>query len=138
MMMHVQKQSGLTLIEVLVALAIIALGMTAAIKAVSTDIRGVQHLQDKTMALWVGEQILNEARLGILKLSAGSSLRQETRLLGRNWYWVLSQHTTPNPRINSIKVGVYVDEKAVEEEVPLLELTSYIYLVPINDEKVKP
>jgi prepilin-type N-terminal cleavage/methylation domain-containing protein len=53
-------QSGLTLIEVLVALAIISIALTAIIKATSENIRGTAYLQDKTIAMYVARQILNE------------------------------------------------------------------------------
>lgn len=122
-----RKQSGLTLIEVLVALAIIAIAMTAAIKAISVDIRGISHLQEKTMALWVGEQVINEARVGALTLPSHESLHEETLLLGRTWYWVLSQAATPNPRIKEVTVRVYATQEDAEQgESHLITLTSYL------------
>ena len=61
-------QAGLTLIEVLIALAIVSIAMTAIIKATSQNIRSTQYLEHKTLAAWVGEEVLNKARVELLRL----------------------------------------------------------------------
>jgi general secretion pathway protein I len=122
-----QHERGLTLIEVLIALAIVAIAMTAAIKAVSTSISGIAHLQEKTMAMWVGEQAINEARAGVIKMPSHEVLRQETKLLNRNWHWVLSQKLTPNPRIRKISVKVFANSEDEDQDNYIVELTSFLY-----------
>lgn len=122
-----RRQRGLTLIEVLIALAIVAIAMTAAIKAVSTNISGIAHLQEKTMAMWVAEQAINETRVGVIQLPAHELLRQETRLLNRSWHWVLSQKQTPNPRIRKISVKVFANSTDEDQDNYIVELTSFLY-----------
>ena len=99
--------SGLTLIEVLIALAVVAIAFTAIIKATSQNIRSTAYLQDKTIATWVGLQIVNEARVGLLKLpEAPGKLEQETTMLGQGWSWQAYQLPTPNKRIREVQVDV--------------------------------
>lgn len=121
-----KRQLGLTLIEVLIALAILGIAMTAVIKATSQNIRSTSYLQNKTIAMWVGQEVLNEARVGIEKLPNGSdSLKQSRMMLGKEWYFSGSQEETPNQHIKKIKVNVFADEN--EESTPLIRLESYVY-----------
>jgi general secretion pathway protein I len=120
------KTAGLTLIEVLIALAIISIAMTAVIQADSQIFRDTRYLQDKTIALWVGQQVLNEARVGIIKLPAApDKLSLTTTILNKEWHWQAEKEITPNKHIDKIMVQVY--ENADEEASPLANLESYLY-----------
>jgi len=128
---HCRKHTsliGLTLIEVLIALAIIAIAMTAVIKAVTQNIQGTNYLQEKTISLWVGELVLNEARVGIRVLPAKSEQEVHTmEMLGRNWYWRGGVEETPNKRIRKIAVDVFNHDPANDENMnPLVTLESYV------------
>lgn len=121
-----QKNSaGLTLIEVLIALAIIAIALTAVIKASSQSIRATTYLQEKTIAYWVGEQVLNETRAGVLSLNASEESRRMTTMLNRNWYWQAKIIPTPNLHIKKIEVKVYASKE--DNNDPLIFLESYVY-----------
>jgi general secretion pathway protein I len=123
-----KKQSGLTLIEVLIALAIVAIAMTAIIKATSQNIRGSTYLKDKTIAMWVGQQVLNEARIGLLQPGKDSAgLKATTKMLNTDWYWQLSQSETPNKRIKKIEVRVFTHESDDEDEAPTITMETYLY-----------
>lgn len=120
-------EQGLTLIEVLVALAIIAIAMTAAIKAASLSVQGIGHLQEKTLAAFVANQAINEARVGIIIIPPSAPLKQVTHVLNKDLYWELSQKETPNPHIKEINVKVFANPDEDEEVDPLFELSSFIY-----------
>lgn len=124
------KQRGLTLIEVLIALAIVSIAMTAVIKATSQNIRATNHLQNKTMAMWVAKLIINEARVEVLRFpSPQNKMEQSTHLLGRTWFWRAEKKETPNPRIKKIEVTVFASEKEREEVSPLASVESYVYQI---------
>lgn len=118
---------GLTLIEVMIALAIIAIALTAVIKAASQTIRGTDYLQKKTIALWVAEQALNEARVGILPISSSHTLKQKTKMFGADWHWQATQESTPNKRIKKLKIAVYERQEHEEGDAPLVSLEGYVY-----------
>jgi general secretion pathway protein I len=120
-----RKIAGLTLIEVLIALAIIAIALTAVIKATSQTIRGTTHLQTKTIAMWVGQNVLNEARLNLLPLST-TPTSQSTLMLNQTWYWQATKESTPNKRIKKISVRVYTHE-ADDDATPIIQLETYVY-----------
>jgi general secretion pathway protein I len=102
-----QRHSGFTLIEVLIALAILSIALTAIIKATAQNIRNTAYLQNKTLAAWVAEEVINETRVGLLKLPlAPDQLEQETHMLHQTWQWRAYLTPTANPHINEIHVSV--------------------------------
>lgn len=115
------KQKGFTLIEVLIALAIIAIALTAIIRATSQNIRQTIYLQNKTIASWVATNVMNEARAGLLELSEDEKLEKETVMLGQSWNWTAELKNTPNAKIKKITVDVFRGEQR------LIEVVSYVY-----------
>jgi len=103
-----KQQLGLTLIEVLIALAIVAIALTAIIKAATQNIRATDYLQQKIVANWVGLQVVNEARLGLLAVPAMTEgVQHTTVMLGQAWSWHARQLATPNKRIAKVVVDVW-------------------------------
>lgn len=124
-----QKQQGLTLIEVLIALAIISIALTAVIKAGAENIRFTARLQTKTIAIWIGQQVLNEARVGLLALPAGADQKEESvQVLGRDWHWRAQRKTTANKNIDKISVRVFEgEEQQQDQDSPVVTLDTFIY-----------
>jgi general secretion pathway protein I len=54
---------GFTLIEVLAALVIVALGMLGVITAVTQTARNGTYLREKTLAHWIAMNVITEQRL---------------------------------------------------------------------------
>jgi general secretion pathway protein I len=120
-----KKSAGFTLIEVLVALAILSIALTAIIKFTSQNIRDTIYIQNKVIASWVGTQIINEIRAGVLKLpDAPEKLKQETEMLGQQWPWQASFVASPNPHIKEI----HVDVLQKQGNGNLISLVSYVYV----------
>ena len=118
--MCANKIKGFTLIEVLIALAILSIALTSIIKYTSQNIRDTNYLQNKMIAMWVGTQIMNEARVGILTLPQ----HQVTKMLGQNWPWEANVVSTPNSHIKEIDVDVMQESN----QEKLIHLVSYVYL----------
>ena len=121
-----EKQEGLTLLEVLVALVILAVALTAIIKATTENIRATAYLQEKTLALWVGLNPLNQARLGLLDLPLAPEYRSvNEQILGRPWEWQGFIKNTRNARIHEVHIKVF----HLPDHRFISELTSYRYAV---------
>lgn len=119
-----KNKAGFTLIEVLVALAILGIALTAIIKSSTQNIKDTHYLQQKTIATWVGTYIINQTKAGLIKLPAGSDeLSEEIDMLGQEWLWKASLTATPNLRIQKMNIRIY--RKTDEEKV--IRLVSYLY-----------
>lgn len=122
------KIQGLTLIEVLVALAIIAISLTAVIKAASENIRATGYIQNKSIALWVGQEVMSEVQTGALKLDASRGEDSRTiTVLGQNFFWQAQEKSTGNPHIKVVHVRVYEHEPEDEDAAALADLDGYRY-----------
>src|SRR5712671_7317464 len=75
-----------TLIEVLVALAIVSIGMLVVIQAVSQTAENSAYLRDKTIAHWVAMNQLTAMRLSQTPPAKGSS-GGEVEMGGQRWHW---------------------------------------------------
>ncbi|MBA3661613.1 MAG: type II secretion system minor pseudopilin GspI [Gammaproteobacteria bacterium] len=124
-----KKNSGLTLIEVLIALAIISIAVTAIIKATTQNIRVTTHLQNKTVALWIAKSMTNEMRLNAKRLiGSQNKLSRPIYFLDHTWFVNAEKQETPNPHIDKIMVAVYLHDPEVDEEqLPLARIESYVY-----------
>jgi general secretion pathway protein I len=77
---------GFTLVEVLVALVIVAVGMSALLAAMSSAADGTAYLRDKQFAEWVGLNRIAEVRLQRQRPEVGKSTG-ESEFAGRRWSW---------------------------------------------------
>ena len=93
-------QRGFTLIEVLVALAIVAIGMAAVLEALTSSANTAVYLQEKTFAEWVALNRLATVRLSGTVPGTGTS-SDKTDYAGRSWEW--QQKVTQVPRIPDLR-----------------------------------
>lgn len=120
-----KRFDGLTLIEVLIALAIISIAMTAIIKATGDHIRSTTYLKRKTTAYWVAQQVLTEVSLGIIKVPEGGELSESSDMLGKTWTWRVNKEDTGNGHIE--KVTVTVSDTPLEDNANgIVRLMSYV------------
>ena len=80
------RHGGFTLLEVLVALAIVTIGMTAWLSALSSSADSASYLRDKTFAEWVALNRIEEVRLALQRPQKGKT-DGDTELAGRKWKW---------------------------------------------------
>lgn len=105
------KINGFTLIEVMVALAIIAIALASLIKASGSHTSSAGYLKTKTLAHYVA---MNEIADIQIKNSwpAVGEIKKSTEMAGREWYWTrtIAKLNEDNDYIRSIKFTVYLDE----------------------------
>jgi general secretion pathway protein I len=84
-----RRLSGFTLIEVLVALAIVAIGMAAVLQALSASSNTVLYLRDKMLAQWVGLNQVATVRLGLQpgQIPPVGNTTGDLDYAGRSWHW---------------------------------------------------
>ncbi len=100
------RHVGFSLIEVLVAVAILATGLIAASRAalVATNDQGV--LRDRTLARWVAHNMLAEVRLQPQQAVAGTQTTRQAQQAGVEFTAVTKVTSTPSPLFSRVEVTV--------------------------------
>jgi general secretion pathway protein I len=113
---------GFTLIEVIVALVVIALGMLGVIQAVSQTASNSGYLRDKTIAHWVAMNRLTEIRLQ-KSAPAVDKTSDEVEMAGRRWKWTMNVTQSPVETIRRIDISVRPAE--AKEGASLASVTGF-------------
>lgn len=116
-----ERSAGFTLLEVMVAVAVLGIAMAAGIKAGSQATANMRHLQDRTFAHWVGSNVLTELRARGFWREHGDDGTRE--MAGQAWYWTFRVEDTPNPDFRRVDVAVYREEGDAE---PVATVTGMI------------
>jgi general secretion pathway protein I len=96
---------GFTLLEVLVALAIVAVGLTAALRATGVGTEAAGEYRDHMLALWLAQNIVVERVARREWPTPGVSSREEE--FGSRRFLVRQEvKPTPNPRFRRLDVSV--------------------------------
>ncbi|MGH8728378.1 MAG: type II secretion system minor pseudopilin GspI, partial [Burkholderiales bacterium] len=113
---------GFTLLEVLVALAILAVALAAAVRATSIAIDSAAELKARLLAGWVAQNRLAEhiARRSFPSAGENEGSANQANLRFR-WREIVSE--TPNPAFRKIVIAVFSEG---EESRALAELTAYL------------
>jgi general secretion pathway protein I len=111
---------GFTLVEVMVALAIVAIALGAGMRAAGVLTDNAQRLNDVTAAQWCAENELTALRLARTFPGIGDAAFT-CEQLGRSYQGVLQTRATPNP--NFRRVDVQVSDDAGR---PLVTLTTVL------------
>ena len=100
------KNNGFTLIEVLLALAVIAIALTALLKATAQSVAHTQQIKDKSISHWVAMQAVAAVQLGLVSPGFNQPVSEVTKMLGQRWYWRAKLTSTPVPSMQQISITV--------------------------------
>jgi len=103
--MNRRGAAAFTLIEILVAVAIVATVLAAGMRAASTVVDNAQRLNDVTIAQWCADNQLTEMKLLHDFPSEGTS-SFSCRQLGQDLKGVLKVQATPNPSFRRVDATV--------------------------------
>ena len=117
---------GFTLVEVMVALAVVAVALPALLVTLSQQLDGLRYLEDRTHAQWVAANRLAELRL---VLGARGSLQSgrvsgTEELAGRSWDWWSEGEETAIPGF--FRYQIVVSDQEDGEASPIHTLDGYL------------
>jgi general secretion pathway protein I len=113
---------GFTLLEILIALAILAIALSSIIAVASNQSMNVSYLRDKTLAHWVAMNKITELRVTNEWPKTGTKKGDEEMGL-RKWYWEREISKTPDDRVRQVEIRVYLnknDENSVTRLISFL------------------
>ncbi|MEO0998653.1 MAG: type II secretion system minor pseudopilin GspI [Pseudomonadota bacterium] len=99
------RAGGFTLIEVMVALVIAALGLAAVITMSVGAIDNANVFRDRALALYVGLNVITELRLSDEFPDPGDT-EDEVELADRDWFWRAEISETESDALRRVEVSV--------------------------------
>ncbi len=102
------SERGFTLIEVVVALAIVAVGMLAVFKTIGDTVYNVDELRDRSFAEWIADNRITEMRVSG-EMPSVEETAGELDFAGRHWHWVSKVSQTQVKGLRRIDVSVRRD-----------------------------
>jgi general secretion pathway protein I len=111
---------GFTLLEVLVALALLALTFAAALGATARTASDTAYLRDKTLATWVASNELTRVSL-VGDWPAPGVRRGSSPMAGREWNWELRIVATADQDVHRLELTV-----GDAEGSPMVQLVGYL------------
>ncbi len=100
-----RASAGFTLVEVLVALVLVAVGVAALLGALNSAATSTGYLRDKAFAHWVATNRIVETRLATNAPPNGIT-RGEVEFAGQRWQWRQVVANTELPGLRRIDVSV--------------------------------
>jgi general secretion pathway protein I len=120
------RTRGFTLVEVMVALAIVAIVLPTLLMSLYQQVDDTAYLRDKTIAQMVAVNKLSEIRLIVAStrtLAAGKDNGLAT-MADRDWSWWVETKTTEVEKFFRIDISVAAQEN--DQSQPLYTLTAFI------------
>ena len=114
-------QAGFSLMEVLVALAVLAIAMGALVEAMGRSAFNQAHLENKTVAHWIAQNQLALLRVETKTPTAGGR-QGEQEMAGRTWVWNLQVNQSPDLDVMRAEVEV----RREDDETVYAHLTGYV------------
>src|ERR1700741_4270361 len=115
--------TGFTLIEVMVALVIVAFGMMAVHTMLNSYVAASAYVEQKTLASWIATNKLTELSISPTWPSLGDS-NEEIEFAGRQWRYEVDVSETPVPNLRRVDVSVRLGdhpERVVHKVSALIE-----------------
>ena len=116
-----RNEQGMTLIEVLVALLVVALALAAAIRSVNAGVVNTDYLKQRNIAHWVAMNHANELQLNLRAANAND--HYEAEMAGQVWH--VQSEIKPTADKNILRVEISV-KKDLDAESSLAIMTTYV------------
>jgi len=100
-----QRSQGFTLIEVMVALAIVAFGLIAVFGQLNQSATAAMRLRDRSFAHWVAMNRIVELRLGGGFPAAGTR-SDDVEMANQRWHYEVTISATEDDRLRRVDVTV--------------------------------
>lgn len=105
------KQQGMTLIEVMVALAVFGYAAVTLVTASSANLNSHSRIKQKTLAGWVAQNQLTEFLINHKPgKQAKTSKKGEAEMAGVTFYYKIKVEDSGNQWLNQVKVDVSTDK----------------------------
>ena len=105
----IKNHQGFTLIEVMVALTIIAISLGALLNTSGTQANSATYLKQKTLAHWVAVNELTQIRVARDFPDVGDK-KGSTKMANYEWYWIRTTKKTEDDNAREVSFTLYTDK----------------------------
>ena len=118
---NADRQAGFTLLEVLVALAVLAVALAALVKTGADHARNTTYLQERTLAHWAGQNLLTEFQTGMRVVAEGGRAGDVTMGPYRFGYRVEMRDYTatsifPLPAVKRVDIRLWLADQGEQAQ----------------------
>ena len=120
------RASGFTLLEVMIALAVLSIVSAALLKNAAQSVQQAAVIEERVYATWVAENELNARRFEIRSDATFPDVgtqRAGVSLAGRDWDVVVATDSTENENVRRVTVQVF---NASDNTEPVVELDGFV------------
>ena len=117
-----RRQRGFTLVEVLVALAVLAIALAALMRAMGQAVDITASLRDHDEALWVAQNRYAEHQMQ-RDWPPVDTVDGDAEMGGKTWYWREQVSTTPEPKLRRIEITV---RREADSKAAAAKLVGYL------------
>ena len=108
---HKENQKGFTLLEVMVALLVVAISLGGAVKVIGNAANNSSRMNNKTFANWVALNQIAKLRISKEWPKLGEQ-NGDSEMAGRKWAWTQKSIKTDDDNIKRIEMSVWsADDK---------------------------
>ncbi|TKD53118.1 type II secretion system minor pseudopilin GspI [Sphingomonas baiyangensis] len=112
------SEAGFSLIEALVALAILAIATVGLVRSVEAHIDSTRAMEQRAVAMWVAENHLAELEAGVVPA-------REVAMLGQRWRIAVDERGTDDPEIAALTIRVFASDGGPSAS-PLASLDAFL------------
>lgn len=124
------RSRGFTLIEVMVALVVVAVALPALLTLVMTQLDGTAMIREKTQAFWVAENQMTLLQLQhklLPDFSLPDTANGEADMMGQEWRWQMEIEETEVEDFLRLEVSVARER---DREFVLANLAGFVHDAP--------
>ncbi len=129
-----KRQTGFTLIEILVSLAIMAIVLGALIQAAGATASNAGRLRDRAIAQWVASNRLAEMQIAGSFPETGSKTG-DTEMLGVTWQWKTLVSAVEDEDLRRVDIEIRFDE---DDQNPIVRLAGFVGNPRLFSQNVSP
>ena len=116
------RGAGFTLVEILVALAVLAIAVAAVVTAVSGHVSNAAYLRDRTLAHWVAMNKVTELQVGGDWPEPGTQ-EGDSLMATQEWAWQVKVSNTDDADVRRLDVKVFAGK---DHKEPVATMVAYL------------
>lgn len=103
-----RKQTGFTLVEMLLALAVFAYAASSILAVLGQTAKNLSEIETMTFASWIANDRLTELQVDATWPPKDKE-KGERELAGKQWFWLQRVEKTEDPNLRKVEVQIRTD-----------------------------